>query len=213
MKTFMRHLRPTPELKTYQRLLTSKKGEKHDCHEECPFTSMGGNLFILGPYQLLRICVREEEVFDVLSACHDGPCRGHSVAKSIAFNVLQSCYYWPTLYQDATRYTNKCDQCQRRGNPTLKDEIPLQPQVTLEPFEKWGMDFIGPIEPPSGQKRDIIVCTDYLTKWAETKELKVEIEQKVAKFPRENIFYKFGVLRELVIDQGAQFTSNLIKIS
>ena len=38
-----------------------------------------------------------------------------------------------------------------------------------------------------------------------------EIEEKVAEFLRENMFYKFGYLRELVTDQGSQFTSNLIK--
>eukprot|EP00253_Pinus_taeda_P015396 PITA_15396 len=35
--------------------------------------------------------------------------------------------------------------------------------------------------------------------------------EKLAEFLRENIFYKFGFLRELVIDQRAQFTSNLIE--
>ena len=97
------------------------------------------------------------------------------------------------------------------GKPTPKDEMPMQPQVTFEPFEKWGMDFVGPISHPSKQKQYIIVCTDYLTKWAETKEIKVATEEKVAKFLRENIFYKFGYQRELVIDQGSHFTSNLIE--
>eukprot|EP00253_Pinus_taeda_P024841 PITA_24841 len=35
------------------------------------------------------------------------------------------------------------------GKPTPKDEIPMQPQVTFKPFEKWGMNFVGPINPPS----------------------------------------------------------------
>ena len=74
------------------------------------------------------------------------------------------------------------------GKPTKMDEIPLHPQVALEPFEKWGMDFVGPIDPPSGQKKCSIVCTDYLTKWAETKAVRVETEEKLAKFPRENVF-------------------------
>eukprot|EP00253_Pinus_taeda_P033587 PITA_33587 len=43
------------------------------------------------------------------------------------------------------------------GKPTPRDEMPLQPQVTFEPFEKWGMDFVGPINPPSKQKSYIIV--------------------------------------------------------
>ena len=75
----------------------------------------------------------------------------------------------------------------------------MQPQVTFEPFEKWSMDFVGPIS------------TDYLTKWAKTKAIKVATEEKVGEFLRENIFYKFGYPRELVTDQGSQFTSNLIE--
>ena len=64
------------------------------------------------------------------------------------------------------------------GKPTPRDEIPLQPQVTFEPFDKWGMDFIRPINLPSKQKQHIIVCTDYLTKWAETKEIKIATEEE-----------------------------------
>eukprot|EP00253_Pinus_taeda_P011869 PITA_11869 len=73
------------------------------------------------------------------------------------------------------------------------------------------MDFIGPINPPSKQKQYIIVCTDYLTKWDETKVIKATIEEKVVEFLRENVFYKFGYSRELVTDQGIQFTSNMIE--
>ena len=55
------------------------------------------------------------------------------------------------------------------------------------------------------------MCTDYLTKWAETKAIKAVTKENVAEFLRENMFYKFGYLRELVIDQGSQLTSNLIE--
>eukprot|EP00253_Pinus_taeda_P022155 PITA_22155 len=99
----------------------------------------------------------------------------------------------------------------RMGKPTPRDEMPLQPQVTFEPFDKWGMDFIGPILGPSKQKQYNIVCTDYPIKWTKTKEIKAAIEEKVAEFLRENVFYKSGYPRELVNDQGNQFTSNMIE--
>eukprot|EP00253_Pinus_taeda_P028541 PITA_28541 len=70
------------------------------------------------------------------------------------------------------------------GKPTPKDEIPMQPHVPFEPFEKLGMDFVGPINSPSKQKQYIIVCTGYLKKWAGDKSNQ---------------------------DQGSQFTSNLIE--
>eukprot|EP00253_Pinus_taeda_P035854 PITA_35854 len=178
----------------------SSKEKSRIVQKSAPFTWIGGNLFKLGPNQILRRCVREEEVFDILMTYHDGPYGGHFVTKRTAFKILQAGYYWPTLHQDVRRYINQCDRCQRMGKPTPKDEMPLQPQVTFEPFEKWGMDFVGPINPPSRQKSYIIVCTDYLTKWAETKAIKAATEEKVAEFLRENIFYKFGYPRELVID-------------
>jgi len=97
------------------------------------------------------------------------------------------------------------------GKHTPMDEMPLQPQVTSKPFDKWGMDFIGPNNPLSKQKQYIILCAEYLTKWAEAKAFKIETEEKVVEFLRENVFYKFGYPRELVTDQGNQFTSHMIE--
>lgn len=74
------------------------------------------------------------------------------------------------------------------GKPTPRDENTLQPQVTLESFENWGINFIGSIDPPSRQKKCIIVCTNYLKKWAESKAVKVEKKAKVVEFLRENVF-------------------------
>jgi len=50
-----------------------------------------------------------------------------------------------------------------------------------------------------------------LTKWVETEAIKAAIGEKMAEFLRENVFYKFGYPRELVTDQGSQFTSNMIE--
>ena len=55
------------------------------------------------------------------------------------------------------------------------------------------------------------MCIDYLTKWERTKAIKATTEENVAEFLRENIFYNFGYPRELVTDQGSQFSSNLIQ--
>ena len=95
-------------------------------------------------------------------------------------------------------------------NPTPRDEIPLQPQVTLSHLTSGAFHFVGTIDPPSKKKQYIIMGTDYFTKWGETKAIKVATKEKVAEFLK-NVFYKFGYPIELVTDEGSQFTSNMIQ--
>eukprot|EP00253_Pinus_taeda_P007942 PITA_07942 len=87
----------------------------------------------------------------------------------------------------------------------------FKPQVLIEPFEQWALDFVGPINPPSNGKRYILVCTDYVTKWAEAKAVKRATEDTMVTFLFEEIFVRYGVPRQIVTDQGAQFTSKLLK--
>ena len=50
----------------------------------------------------------------------------------------------------------------------------LNLQVTLQAFDKWAIDFVGPINPPGKRTRSryIITATDYLTRWVEEKPIK-----------------------------------------
>ncbi|XP_057856919.1 uncharacterized protein LOC131066224 [Cryptomeria japonica] len=96
------------------------------------------------------------------------------------------------------------------GKPTWSDEMPLHPQVIVTPFDKWGLDFVRPIDPSSNGRSYILVCTDYVTKWVEIKAFKHVRDNKVAKFLYEEIFTRYGAPIEIVTDQGAQFTSTLI---
>ena len=89
--------------------------------------------------------------------------------------------------------------------------MPLKPQVLIEPFERWGLYFVGPIMLMSRKKKYILVCTDYVTKWVEAKALYQANEQSVVDFLFEEIFTRFGVPTKIVTDQGSQFMSRLVK--
>lgn len=75
--------------------------------------------------------------------------------------------------------------------------MPLHPQISLAPFDKWGLYFIGPIELTSHGKSYILVCIDYLIKWVEVNARDI----KVARFLYEEIFCRYGVPREIVTDK------------
>ena len=55
--------------------------------------------------------------------------------------------------------------------PIHRDEIPLRPMMGDRVFAKWGIDFIGPIDPPAMKTHAqyIIVASVYVTKWLEVK--------------------------------------------
>eukprot|EP00253_Pinus_taeda_P036484 PITA_36484 len=161
--------------------------------------------------QEIRRCIREDEVYDILKACHDGPCGGHFADKRTTHKVLRMGYYWPSLLKDAKKYVRAYDSYPRTGQPNHRDEMPLNPQVIIEPFERWALDFIGPINPPSNQRVYILVCTNYMTKWVEAKALLRANEESVLTFLFEEIFVRFGLPRELVTDGGPPFNSHGFK--
>ena len=88
---------------------------------------------------------------------------GHDTTQKIAHAGL----WWPTLYQDSKAYCGTCDVCQWTGKPSRRDEMPLKPQLTLQQFEKWAINFAGPIAPRGNMSAHyIIIAIEYLTRWA-----------------------------------------------
>ena len=69
----------------------------------------------------------------------------------------------------------------------------LQPQLVVEPFDRWALDFVGPINPPSRHKVYILVFTDYMIKWVEGMALVKANYQAAIEFLYAEIFTLFQV--------------------
>jgi len=101
------------------------------------------------------------------------------VGRITAEKILQTGYYWPTLFKDAHDYCKSCDVCQAYAQSSTISG-PLHPIPPLGPFEKWGIDLMGPLPMTKRGHRFIVVATDYLTKFAEVRALKSSVKQEVA---------------------------------
>ena len=89
------------------------------------------------------------------------------------------------------------------GQPNRLDEMPLQPQLVVEPFNRWALDFFGHISPSSKKKSYILVCIDYMKKWVEAVALVKANDQAVIDFLYREIFTHFGVPKEIITNGGA----------
>jgi hypothetical protein len=65
------------------------------------FSLIEGQLYKMGPDEILRRCVMEAERPLILSEAHEGIAGGHYVGKATAQKVLQVGLWWPTLQRDA----------------------------------------------------------------------------------------------------------------
>eukprot|EP00253_Pinus_taeda_P033712 PITA_33712 len=56
---------------------------------------------------VIRRCVREDEMPDILKACHDEPCARHFADKRTTYKILSLGYFWPSLFKDAKQYVKR----------------------------------------------------------------------------------------------------------
>lgn len=120
----------------------------------------------------------------------------------MAHKVLQQGYFWPTMKHDAFI---SCDKCQRFAPIPKATPENLTTVMSPWPFNKWGIDLIGPLHTfPRGYKF-AIVAVDYYTKWTEAEPLASITKANCTNFIWKNILCRFGIPHSLVSYNGKQF--------
>ena len=160
--------------------------------------------------QIIRRCVPESEVTAILTFSHAHACGGHFGPNRTARKVLDSGFYWPTIFKDTYLFCKACDRCQRVGNITAKDQMPQTPILTVEIFDVWGIDFMGPF-PSSFGCEYILLAVDYVSKWVEAKATRKDDSKTVVEFIRTHIFVRFGTPRAIISDRGTHFCNRSIE--
>ncbi|CAN6685974.1 unnamed protein product [Malus baccata var. baccata] len=91
----------------------------------------------------------------------------------------------------------------------IQDQMPQNPILSVEIFDVWGIDFMGPF-PSSHGFLYILLAVDYVSKWVEAKATQTNDSKVVADFVKSNIFARFGMPRVLINDGGSHFCNRTI---
>ncbi|KAL0159612.1 hypothetical protein M9458_043337, partial [Cirrhinus mrigala] len=136
---------------------------------------------------------QEEKPRAVLELAHSHPMAGHLGAANTTQRIRDR-FHWPGFCQ-------ACPTCQ---------VTPLIPLPIIEvPFERIGMDIIGPLPRSARGHEHILVIVDYATRYPEA----VPLRKATAKSIAQELFLlasRVGLPSEILTDQGTPFMSRLM---
>jgi len=129
---------------------------------------------------------------------------GHKGFYSTLRTILDR-FWWPTLAQDVKQHVTTCHECQLRQ--TTKVRIPPTVATPAPLFRKAYIDTM--LMPPAAGYRYIVQARCSLTAWPEWRALRTETGRTLAAFIFEEILCRWGVVEEIVTDNGTAFVAAL----
>uniref|UniRef100_A0A2N9IY34 Uncharacterized protein n=1 Tax=Fagus sylvatica TaxID=28930 RepID=A0A2N9IY34_FAGSY len=131
--------------------------------------------------------------------------------RKTATRAIGQGYWWPYMQKDAAQYVRRCEKCQLFAPAIHKPASQLNPISSPWPFAQWGLDLVGPLPRATGNRRWLIMATNYFTKWVEAEPLARITDSESRKFVWKSIITRFGIPKCFVSNNGTQFDSGPFK--
>ena len=96
----------------------------------------------------VKVIASRDEQVRILNSCHSDPTSGHLGTRKTWRKIAER-FYWKGLSTEVKEFVATCDVCQRM-NQKLTTGVPeLHPIEVKSPWHMIGIDFVGPLAPPS----------------------------------------------------------------
>jgi hypothetical protein len=159
----------------------------------------------------LRLCIPKELRPTILQACHDDITSGH-LGETRTYDRVTQRYFWHGISRDIEKYIKACPDCQSRKKGQYRKPPGFLELTQVEkPWDRVGMDILGPFPVSSRGNRYIIVAVDYVTKWAEAVALPVAGAKQVAEFFVQEVLLRHGAPKKQTTDQGKCFVATMMQ--
>ncbi len=152
--------------------------------------------------------LKRNEIEPILFLAYEHPLSGHFGLEATLIKLKER-YYWPKMKNDIKSYIQTCDQCQRHGKITDKNELHLI--KIKESFYQWEIDIVRSLTETLRGNKYIVVAIDYFTKYPEARALTNANAKSVANFIYEDIICRHGCPRKIISDRGSHFNNQVIE--
>ncbi|GBG89732.1 hypothetical protein CBR_g49584 [Chara braunii] len=188
-----------------------RKLQAKDKATESEFVMVDG-LIYLDKAGVKRLVVPSSEQLRslFLGECHDAT--GHFGYKKTSANLVQR-FWWPRMLDDAKKYVETCQVCQRDKPRTQASFGLLKPlPIPDGPGLSVSMDFMDTLVTSKSGKRHIFVIIDRFTKYARLIPMpETTRTEYVIKLFKDNWVRDFGLPKTIISDRDVRFTSELWK--
>ena len=131
-----------------------------------------------------------------------------------ANNTYEKCirqFYFPGAAAEAAMAVQLCVTCQK-NQPKQKGQTDVLVSSPIGcPFQKWSIDFVGPLPESRNGNSYILTAKDCFTRWVEAYPTEDMTAATVVRTLEKELFARYGVPDQVHSDQGTQFTSSLMK--
>lgn len=150
-------------------------------------------------------------VLEILHSHHSEPLAGH-LGMNKTYSKISKRYYWVGMQKDVEKFVKTCPVCQnRKGAQNKKPQGLLQPIPVGTPFERVGIDMLGPFPKSENGNKVIVIATDYATRYVECEALPDSKSVTVAKFILNNLICRHSCFKYLHSDRAQNWRSELIQ--
>ena len=152
--------------------------------------------------QLVLPCSQRQQA---LRAFHDDVVFGGHLGQNKTLDRVRQRFYWPGIESDVAEYCRQCKQCAERKDPPQKLRAPLSPIPVSSAFSRVAVDFMGPLKETRSNNKNIIVFTEYLTKWCIAVATPDQTARTTARIFLREVVLKHGCPTHLLSDRGSSF--------
>ncbi len=162
-------------------------------------------------HQTALVVVPRELQSQVLQDVHESICGGGHFGQQKTYEKLVTHYYWDGCLGDVKAWVKSCPRCAATKHPKQHIVAPLVPLPVTGPFDRLGVDCLGPFPKSINGNLHIVVFCDYFTKWVEAFAVPNITANVIARLLVRQVICRHGCPRQLLSDQGSNFLSHLVQ--
>ena len=146
----------------------------------------------------------------ILNDCHNSETSGHMGVRRTYARVAQR-FYWPGMFKEIVDFVRCCTACQRYKSSNQPPSTVLQTPAPQRRFETLAIDLFGPLPVTPRGNRWILSVEDPATRYVEFFALPDGSADLCARTLVAEVFFRYGIPRKLISDNGAQFVSTIMQ--